>query len=88
MNRLKTWQAVALAVIAVVIAVGMAWRSLASNEKGAPIPMPYSGPPAVAGGGPQGTASPVAGGGTQSASPVPPSSFPGAPPAAGGATPQ
>jgi hypothetical protein len=71
MNRIKTWQAVAFAVIAVVIAVGMAWRSLAPNEKGAPIPMPYSGPPPAASGGQQGT------------SPLPPSSFSGAPPVGG-----
>jgi hypothetical protein len=43
MNRLKLWQAVALAVIAVGIAFAVIWRSAGAGEKGAPIPAPFSG---------------------------------------------
>lgn len=45
MNRIKTWQAVVLAALAVGVAVAVIYRTAGTDEKGAPIPAVYSGPP-------------------------------------------
>ena len=45
MDKIKLWQAAAITVIAIVIAVGVIWRSAGAGEKGAPIPPPMTGPP-------------------------------------------
>ena len=83
MNRLKAWQAAVLAAIAVVIAVGVIWRYAAMSAEGVPVPPPYSGPPPAAGSGQTG-----AGTGQKEAIPMPPNSFPGAPPGAGANSPR
>ena len=71
MNRIKTWQAVLLAVVAVTVAIVVIWRSSGAGEKGAPMPAVYGGPPAK-------------GAGQAAAPPMPPASFSGAPPVSGG----
>ena len=71
MNRIKMWQAVLLAAAAIIVAAVVIWRSSGAGEKGAPMPAVYSGPPAK--------------GAVQAAAPpMPPASFPGAPPVSGG----
>jgi len=90
MNRLKAWQAAVLAAIAVVIAVGVIWRYAAMSAEGVPVPPPYSGPPPAAGSGQTGAGTGQTGAGTgqKEAIPMPPNSFPGAPPGAGANSPR
>jgi hypothetical protein len=44
MNRIKTWQAVLLAVVAITVAAVVICRSSGAGEKGAPMPAVYGGP--------------------------------------------
>jgi len=43
MDRIKPWQAMVVAAVAVAILIFSIWRSAGQGEKGAPIPAPFTG---------------------------------------------